>query len=125
MIAGWENWQGGFIRVGYPPPCQPPLVTAESPSPQSIPKNAYWFVDLLLQEDLLLNSRVWLFINRSRQIAFASDSKHEAFRLQRWRSVSTSSEEGWRGFRPLSPFPNFCRSSYLVRFLNGFDTEVS
>ena len=37
--AGWENWQGGFIRVGYPPPCQPPLVAAESSSPPPIPKN--------------------------------------------------------------------------------------
>ena len=25
--------------MGYPPPCQPPLVAAESSSPQSIPKN--------------------------------------------------------------------------------------
>ena len=58
MRAGWENWQGGFIRVGYPPPCQPPLVAAESSSPQSIPKNGSWIVDFLFPRNLLPGGRV-------------------------------------------------------------------
>ena len=58
MRAGWENWQGGFIRVGYPPPCQPPLVAAESSSPQFIPKIESWIVDTLLPRYLLPGGRV-------------------------------------------------------------------
>jgi hypothetical protein len=55
--AGWENWQGGFIRVGYPPPCQPPLVAAESSSPSSTPKSSFQIVDILFPRCLLLSCR--------------------------------------------------------------------
>tara|TARA_X000001036_G_scaffold75772_1_gene67301 strand:+ start:2286 stop:2705 length:420 start_codon:yes stop_codon:yes gene_type:complete len=55
--AGWENWQGGFIRVGYPPPCQPPLVAAGSSSPSSTPKSSFQIVDILFPRCLLPSCR--------------------------------------------------------------------
>ena len=58
MKAGWENWQGGFIRVGYPPPCQPPLVAAGSSSPSSSPKIRFQIVDFLFPRSLLPSGRV-------------------------------------------------------------------
>ena len=44
--------------MGYPPPCQPPLVAAESSSPQFIPKNDLWIVDFLFPRNLLPGGRV-------------------------------------------------------------------
>ena len=49
MKAGWESWQGGFIRVGFPP-CQPPLVAAESSSPSFTPKSGFQIVDILVSK---------------------------------------------------------------------------
>ena len=91
MIAGWENWQGGFIRVGYPPPCQPPLVTTESPSPSNLPKKTFWIVDSLFPRNLLLSSRVLLSIDRSLRFAVGLSFRSLGFLLLwPWRSVSTS-----------------------------------
>ena len=44
--------------MGYPPPCQPPLVTAESSSPSSAPKSGFQIVDLLFPRCLLPGGRV-------------------------------------------------------------------
>ena len=44
--------------MGYPPPCQPPLMAAELSSPQFIPKNDLWIVDFLFPRNLLPGGRV-------------------------------------------------------------------
>ncbi len=44
--------------MGYPPPCQPPLVAAESSSPSFTPKSAFQIVDLLFPRCLLPGGRV-------------------------------------------------------------------
>lgn len=44
--------------MGYPPPCQPPLVTAESSSPSFTPKSKFQIVDILFPSCLLPGGRV-------------------------------------------------------------------
>ena len=44
--------------MGYPPPCQPPLVAAGSSSPSSAPKSIFQIVDALLPRRLLPSGRV-------------------------------------------------------------------
>ena len=44
--------------MGYPPPCQPPLVTAESSSPSFTPKSKFQIVDSLFPSCLLPGGRV-------------------------------------------------------------------
>ena len=44
--------------MGYPPPCQPPLVAAGSSSPSFTPKSIFKFVDVLLPRRLLPSGRV-------------------------------------------------------------------
>ena len=44
--------------MGYPPPCQPPLVAAGSSSPSSTPKSIFQIVDALLPRRLLPSGRV-------------------------------------------------------------------
>ena len=44
--------------MGYPPPCQPPLVAAESSSPSFTPKSVFQIVDLLFPRCLLPGGRV-------------------------------------------------------------------
>ena len=44
--------------MGYPPPCQPPLVAAGSSSPSFTPKSIFQFVDVLLPRRLLPSGRV-------------------------------------------------------------------
>ena len=44
--------------MGYPPPCQPPLVAAGSSSPSFTPKSTFQIVDALLPRRLLPSGRV-------------------------------------------------------------------
>ena len=44
--------------MGYPPPCQPPLVAAGSSSPSFAPKSTFQIVDALLPRRLLPSGRV-------------------------------------------------------------------
>ena len=44
--------------MGYPPPCQPPLVAAGSSSPSFTPKSIFQIVDALLPRRLLPSGRV-------------------------------------------------------------------
>ena len=44
--------------MGYPPPCQPPLVAAGSSSPSSTPRSIFQIVDALLPRRLLPSGRV-------------------------------------------------------------------
>ena len=44
--------------MGYPPPCQPPLVAAGSSSPSFTPKSIFQIVDVLLPRRLLPSGRV-------------------------------------------------------------------
>ena len=77
--------------MGYPPPCQPPLVTTESPSPSNLPKKTFWIVDFLFPRNLLLSSRVLLSIDRSLRFAVGLSFRSLGFLLLwPWRSVSTS-----------------------------------
>lgn len=97
--------------MGYLPPCQPPLVAAESSSPQSIPKNESWIVDFLFPRNLLLSGRV---------------SGHIAPKCFVSRVVSNSVSRRLRSFSPGAeflfsprcpfPFSGVARSLSKLRF---------
>ena len=118
MKAGWENWQGGFIRVGYPPPCQPPLTAIGSSSLRTHPER------FVLRSLMCLERRTFF---PTAWVLFAVPPKWSY--SQGWRSVSTLFRRiGWRGFRPCRPFPisfpkvcpwfgfDFCRSVSMFSF---------
>ncbi len=86
---------GGFHPGGISAPCQPPLVTTESPSPPNLPKKTLWIVDFLFPRNLLLSSRVLLSIDRSLRFAVGLGFRSLGFLLPwPWRSVSTSLRRG-------------------------------
>ena len=93
--------------MGYPPPCQPPLVAAESSSPRSIPKNVTWIVDFLFPRNLLPGGRV---------------SGHIAPKCFVSRVVSNSVSRRLRSFSPGAEFPFSPKCPFLfsgvARFLS-------
>ena len=93
--------------MGYPPPCQPPLVAAESSSPFLTPKSSLRIVDFLFPRNLLPGGRV---------------SVHLPPKWLVYRVVSISTSRGKFPSLPVAGFFQFTEMSWFLQLSRPFST---